>query len=488
MLLDVSKSMDARDVAPSRLVRARAGTSDLLRVLSDGDRVALAGFAGRGAAFTPLTPDRSALAEMLPALDSGLIRPGGSDLAAGIEAALSVYEQAADRPRVLIIWSDGELDPPLDEALVGRAAQAGVRVLAVALGSEAGTSIPDGGVPLRDVHDRIVTTRRHTMALERLTHATGGALLLADRWGTLDVPGLAATVDRDVSAQPGGGASTATRTVDVPDARPFAAMAFLLLLVEALMRVVPPARARRSRRAGHAAARRAASVVLPASLLLLVGADAPPVRVGADTTPYTYLEQGFALARAGRIESAAVAFAAAAVLADDPAQIAVAYHNLGVLALRRDDLESARDHFLEALVHTPHDHQMRFNAEWTLLALQARKAAAPSEAPPSDDTRRPPEPQPGPDASSPAGGREDEPAGGEKKTPSQAPEAKADGSAGGTAASAAGLATPSRPLLDAGERARWLERVKDDPGRAMRLSSQAEGQSGRPPRRGEASW
>ena len=83
VLLDVSRSMDATDTPPSRLVRARAAARDLLLALGPGDRAALAVYAGHGALLTPLTSDAAALVEMLPALDSELMSDRGSRFARG---------------------------------------------------------------------------------------------------------------------------------------------------------------------------------------------------------------------------------------------------------------------------------------------------------------------------------------------------------------------------------------------------------------------
>jgi tetratricopeptide (TPR) repeat protein len=366
-------------------------------------------------------------------------------------------------------------------------------VFAVAIGSEAGASVPDGGAPLRDAHDRVVTSRRSTSALEHLAAATDGALLMADRWGAVDTAALAAAVDRDISLESGIAPQGSMRRVLVPEARPFAALAFALLLLEALVAVG---------RRGHAAAGgatprrwmpRALRATLPALLLCLVAAEAPtrPARQDPASTR-SQLEHGFALARAGESARAAQAYSAAAVLSDDPALSALAHHNLGVLALQSDALERARDHFFEALVHAPNDHQMRFNAEWTLLALKARGREAPDGPPATEDTSQRPEQldadEPGSDM--PSMGEEESSAGeaGAEAEGEGAQSAANNSAAGGLGAAASGLATPSRPLLDESERARWLERVVDDPGKAMRLTSQARDDTGSPPRRGGATW
>jgi len=127
LLVDLSRSMDAADTAPSRLRRAVATAEALLERLDAADRVALAGFAGRGVLFTPLTPDRHALADMLRHLDTRLMGASGSALDRGIAAATGAFEPAADRPRVIVVLSDGEVSDPDGATGAGDARRAHAR-------------------------------------------------------------------------------------------------------------------------------------------------------------------------------------------------------------------------------------------------------------------------------------------------------------------------------------------------------------------------
>ena len=145
LLLDVSRSMDARDVPPSRLARAQRAAEELLARLAPGDRAALAAFAGRGVLLTPLTPDREALVELLGALDSGLLEPPSSNLGEGVRAALAAFEAGSERPRVLFVLSDGEDPERRTEIGVADALRTEVRVLTAALGTETGAAVPDRG-------------------------------------------------------------------------------------------------------------------------------------------------------------------------------------------------------------------------------------------------------------------------------------------------------------------------------------------------------
>jgi tetratricopeptide (TPR) repeat protein len=475
ILVDVSRSMDARDAPPSRLQRARRAAGRVLERLAPDSRAALAAFAGRGVLLTPLTPDKVALAELLPALDTELLQPGGSDLDAGLAAAVDAFEDGSRRPRVVLVLSDGEVRGRSQEPAEASAGRADARVAAVAFGSPFGATIPDHGVPLRDERGEIVVTRRQSQPLARLAEARGGRLFVGDEWGDFDLEAAMGEIEREARLAPG---ERVERRTAVPAVLPFAALALAVLLAEAApwragLRWLGPGGARR---------RLAAGAVLASCLVAsgLTGADpgateADRARARDDTAtleararerPLTGPELvalGLARSRSGDDAEAEHAFREAAVSARDPRVAAVAYHDLGVTALARGDLEAARDLFFDALAVNPDDTPARFNLEWTLAAL--RRPEAPPESPspePADEDE--------PERSEPERRRSAEPppapaAGGQQQAPAEA-----------------------RPApLSAGDRERWLERVRDDPGRALRTAAAAADAAPRP-RAPEVAW
>lgn len=505
VLVDVSRSMDAADVAPSRLDRARRAAQEILGRMPPESRSALAAFAGRGVLFTPLTPDHQALAEMLPAVETGLIRPGGSSLALGVEAAVSAYEEGSERPRVLFVLSDGEsrsASGGVDEALLQRAS---VRVLAAPQGSPLGATIPDYGTPLRDSAGEIVVSRRHDEPLVRLSEISGGTVFLPDEWGEFDVDAAMAAIHRDVLPRDGG---FVERAVTVPVVVPFAGIAFVLLLLEAASGSRWPGRRRARRAAGSAIAwgsqrglwRRSLRVALLLPALLLAGADAGPEtdpaespgepspadtiaaleaqaqRRGLDAVELVTL--GVARAATGLVDEADQAFRAAALQADEPAVAARAYHDLGVSALARGELEVARDAFFDALALAAEAGQRgtktdetRFNLEWTLAALS-----------PPDREEPPPPLRPRPDDSGerekPKDREEPQPDAAEPEIDPAAQPAQADPSAQPEPEGAE--APPSGPAgMSSDDTRRWLERVEDDPARALRSATQPTGRTRR---------
>jgi Ca-activated chloride channel family protein len=515
VLLDVSRSMQARDVMPSRLERARRNAELVLAGLEPGDRAALAAFAGRGVLLTPLTPDLTALLDVLPSIDTELMRLRGSSLGEGVRAAIAAYDPASQRPRVLLVLGDGE-DPAMasDDGST-EAARAGVRIVGVALGSEAGSTIPDHDVPLRDAHGEIVRTRRNLERLSRLAAATGGRILATDAFGAIDAKEAVAEIRRDTAAAPG---ESVTRRVAAVQVVPFAAIAFALLVWEALASVSIRLRLR----GGARALRTTRSTLLCGALLFTStpsraatdgaqpGRDAQEEQrsaaeiaaweVLAERTPQdpnVLVGLGLARARAGLGSEASRAFLAAALYARDPALASLAYFDLGVTALGRGELEVARDAFFDALALAPGDDEARFNLEWALRALrEVVPPPAPRGLGPSNEMDR--KPSESADPRSTASGASDSREPGAKDEQPESSGGDARPSPGGAPSAAEG--TPSEaaaeqraaadaasgaqaPALEQNEAARWLDAVQDDPGRALRDAARRAGGGERSPER-----
>ncbi len=481
VLLDVSASMLARDVPPSRLDRAREVARRVLVGLAPGDRAALAAFAGRGVLLTPLTPDKAALVEMLPALDPDLLQEGGSRIGAGLLAALEAFEAESARPRALLLLSDGE-DPDREKIPASVTARAGVRVVAVAYGTEAGAPVPDGAEWLRDAGGEPILSRRERKPLAELASATDGTLLDADRFGRIDAARALAALRRDAGSAPG---ERVLRRVAREWTQPLAALALLGLALELAapgLRRQPRAVARDghgrpgvrapSRLAGRLAALVAAGVALSVGSAVAESDPSPlpalEARVRARPgDARALLELGLARAEAGEPDEAARSLFAAAALARDAELADLAYFDLGVVELARGRLEPARDAFYDALAFDAADREARFNLEWTLRALRATPPPGAGEA--KD------EPGQAPSASLLP------PDTGERRKPQEQVEAQPAPRPEPATAEARSAARPG-PALSPGEVGRWLAQVADDPSRSLRDAVQRSGARARPSR------
>ncbi|MCX8073916.1 MAG: VWA domain-containing protein [Candidatus Binatia bacterium] len=178
--LDTSRSMLAQDVKPSRLLRAKLEIQDLVKKLR-GDRVALVAFAGTAFTQCPLTLDYNAFLETLRATDVGIVPRGGTSLAAAIRTALQAFEGHEGTYRAVVLLTDGEdHEGGVDEA-IELAAQSGVRIYTVGVGSPEGELIPtsekgQGGF-LKDRRGQVVKSRLDEVTLQKIAEKTGGAFL-----------------------------------------------------------------------------------------------------------------------------------------------------------------------------------------------------------------------------------------------------------------------------------------------------------------------
>ena len=133
VLIDVSRSMLAEDVPPSRLGRAKADVAALVNRL-EGERVGLIAFAGQAVVKCPLTVDYDAFRRSLDELDPGSAPRGGTAIGDAIRKALEVFHARAERDQAILLITDGDDQQsyPLEAAAV--AAERHVTIFTVGLG------------------------------------------------------------------------------------------------------------------------------------------------------------------------------------------------------------------------------------------------------------------------------------------------------------------------------------------------------------------
>lgn len=175
--LDVSRSMYAEDVEPSRLERARIEIGRIVQRL-EGDRIGLVAFAGDAFVQSPLTTDYGAAMMFLGAMDPDMLSAQGTDLARAIEIAVEALAETPEGNRMVVVVTDGEdHEGGLAEALA-LAGEAEVTIHTVGVGSPEGVPLPagagEGGRFLRDADGKVVTSRLNEAALQDIALQTGG--------------------------------------------------------------------------------------------------------------------------------------------------------------------------------------------------------------------------------------------------------------------------------------------------------------------------
>jgi Ca-activated chloride channel family protein len=175
---DTSRSMLSNDVPPSRLQRVKLATQDLLHELQ-GDRVGLIAFAGRAFLQAPLTIDYSAAVESINDLDTNTIPEGGSNISAAIDLAVQTFGKSAIGNRALIIFTDGEELSGDAMKTAKAAADGGVRIFTVGVGTPEGSLIPiraEGGGTgfVKDSNGQVVKSKLDEKRLKEIAETTGG--------------------------------------------------------------------------------------------------------------------------------------------------------------------------------------------------------------------------------------------------------------------------------------------------------------------------
>ena len=179
ILLDTSTSMNAMDVKPSRIEKAKYELGRLLKKL-EGDRAGLIAFAGSAHLHCPLTEDYSASRLFLNMMDTDLITTQGTDLAAAIQLALDHVETDDEKFKVFVLVSDGEDHQGEAITLAKQAQELGIIIHTMGVGTSAGGPIPifdNSGNRVEFKKNRIgqvVTSTLNETTLDEIARITGG--------------------------------------------------------------------------------------------------------------------------------------------------------------------------------------------------------------------------------------------------------------------------------------------------------------------------
>ena len=193
ILMDTSTSMNAVDVKPSRIEKAKYELGRLISNLK-GDRVGLIAFAGTSHLHCPLTEDYSAARLFLNMMDTGLIITQGTDLAAAIQLALDHVEENDEKYKVFILVSDGEDHQGEAVDLAEQAKDLGIIIHTLGVGTPAG-----GPIPIYDKQGnrqefkknnkgQVVTSTLNEFTLNEIARVTGGIYLRVENQVNAIIP------------------------------------------------------------------------------------------------------------------------------------------------------------------------------------------------------------------------------------------------------------------------------------------------------------
>jgi Ca-activated chloride channel family protein len=148
MAIDTSKSMLAEDIKPNRLARAKLAAEDLMQI-ANADRLGLVAFAGTAFLQCPLTFDDAAFRQSVESLDTATLPQGGTAIATAITTAQTAFKEG-DNHRILVLFTDGEDHDPNALEAARKAAESGMRIFTIGIGSAEGELLQ-----VRDEHGQL---------------------------------------------------------------------------------------------------------------------------------------------------------------------------------------------------------------------------------------------------------------------------------------------------------------------------------------------
>lgn len=176
--LDVSNSMLARDYSPDRLDRAKLAISRLVDRLHE-DRIGLIVFAGTSFVQLPITTDYVSAKMFLGNVGTDSVPIQGTAIGDAISTATKSFSAQSEKSRAVIVITDGENHEDDAVAAAKQAAEYGIKVYTIGVGSAQGQPIPKNGELMKDKDGNIVVTRLDEDTLKEVAAAGNGAYVHA---------------------------------------------------------------------------------------------------------------------------------------------------------------------------------------------------------------------------------------------------------------------------------------------------------------------
>lgn len=355
VLIDVSRSMLATDVPPSRLERAKADVSALANRL-EGERIGLIAFAGQSVVKCPLTVDYDSFRRALNDLDPNSAPRGGTAIGDAIRKAIEVFDAKAERDQAVLLITDGDDQEsyPLEAATV--AAERKVTIFTVGLGdTETGSRVPQKGSTSTylEYEGQQVWSKLDGKLLQEIAFKTSGVYIPA---GTRAYD-LGELYTAHLKGRRGDAEASQQRIRKSERFQIFLAMALILVLADLCVSPCLVPREKKNVAAGmpltaqvqrpvqeKASVRAAKSALLP---LLALSVACGSAAAGESQTK---VREGLKLYQQEQYEAAGKEFAAAREELDKEKseKAAVAAFDEACAWHRKGDIEKARDRYLKA--------------------------------------------------------------------------------------------------------------------------------------------
>lgn len=176
--VDVSNSMLAQDFEPNRLERTKFAINRLLESINE-DKVGLIVFAGDAYVQLPITSDYIAARNFTRQISPNMVSKQGTAIGAAINLAVSSFSSESEGSRVIILISDGENHEDDAIGAAHMAAERGIKIFTIGIGTTEGVPISINGDFIKDKEGNMVVTKLDEKTLEQIALVTDGAYIRA---------------------------------------------------------------------------------------------------------------------------------------------------------------------------------------------------------------------------------------------------------------------------------------------------------------------
>ena len=372
VVVDLSRSMKATDIKPSRIRRATLEIYEFLSLVKNA-RVGITVYAARPHLFVPLTDDFKALKFYLKKLDTLQLPTLGSDASSAISFAQNELRVSAKKHKQVIVWlTDGDVEnstTPALKANIQKANKAAINTFILGLGSEEGGAIPlSGGRWLESAGQAVISQMNATLLREVAELGSGdyqAATNDESDWGILYKQGILKSLEPVKQDETGLWKELFPWTL-------FPAILFLLM---ALLPVLP----RYSKNLGDGDNSTAGLMLAVFVFLTLLNT---PLYADEDdntqrmATYSTAIEQGIVAYKNTEYQQSKSHFINSVLNAENQQERGIALHNLGNALFQAGDYSSAAEIFTDALRYAPKQQQTINNQKLTVainIELEKRR-------------------------------------------------------------------------------------------------------------------
>ena len=178
ILIDVSKSMDATDIQPSRIEKAKFEINRFVNKFSD-DRIGLIIFSEDAQMLSPLTFDRKAIDYLVPKINTDMFYEGGTNFTPALELVLKKLSKTKSKAqsKAIILISDGENFGIINKTIYSQIRQKGINFFAVGIGTSNGITLKEGNGFRKDADGNIIITKLEPTSMKKIASETRGKYL-----------------------------------------------------------------------------------------------------------------------------------------------------------------------------------------------------------------------------------------------------------------------------------------------------------------------